>query len=97
MKTKMTQVTISLLILATQAITTFAAEETPSRKKHTSHSKPKPHHKSKSHKHKKKPLNPIGPGFHYCNSGHVNAGMGCQQPKGTCPEDPKSPNYKYKK
>jgi len=118
MKTRMTQITISLLILATQTFTTFSAERYEEKKdkshnKSTLHqhkskknlhhhkSKKKTHrgYKPKPHKHKKpqqKPENPYGAGFHYCNSGHVNVGMGCQEAKGTCPEDPASPNYRYR-
>lgn len=102
MKTRMTRITISLLILASQAITTFSAERYEEKKDKSHHKSTFHHHGHRSgfHKHKKhhqKPENPFGPGFHYCNSSHVNVGMGCQKPEGTCPEDPKSPNYIYRK
>jgi len=103
MKTKMARVAITLLILSTQATTIFTAEKYTTKDNRSPHATKfhkgkKSHHKSRSHKHKprQKPENPFGAGFHRCNSGHINFGIGCQAPKGTCPEDPKSPNYRYR-
>ena len=108
MTAKITRIIVLLLIASTQFSTIFTAKEEPQPRKFNrpeSHKRKKPHHGSKFHKSKKpcqkppfqKPDNPLGPGVHTCESGHRNFGNGCPRQEKKCPQDPESPDYKYKK
>ena len=86
---------VLLLMIATQVMSTFTAEDKSYGKR--KNRKPSQHRsRHQSRRRHQKPENPLGPGAHYCENSHFDMGRGCQNPK-TCPENPKSPNYRYRR